>query len=85
LRVASLEPSRESPYLLHQFRTTDNLEEQLETVEPSISGNEERGILTYLVGKDYSSIKIYELEDSYDMPLVPFFEVSVKDVFYDSR
>jgi predicted ATPase len=58
--------------------------ENLEGVDPIKLSDEDMRDLSYLVGRDYQSIAVYELEDYGGYDVFPYFRVSVDGVDYDS-
>lgn len=72
----------EQPLDILAFFEQDNLDELLEQYEPKTFTNEEIEELNYLVGKQYNSIELIEVENA-DSSL-PFFKVTEGLLSYDS-
>lgn len=67
------------------FTEQDNLEELLEQNDEIILEDSDLEEVSYLVGKEYSKIKIIEIDDMDDDNPRPFFEVSSHGITYDTR
>ncbi|WP_019418980.1 ATP-dependent nuclease [Paenibacillus sp. OSY-SE] len=79
-----IDGSIQAPSLIDIFSNMPNLDELLESEEPRLVSEEEKSHLSYIVGKDYSSCEIYELElESYG--IVPYFKVVSDGVEYGSE
>lgn len=67
------------------FSEEDNLNELLEQNDEIYIDLKNLEEISYLVGKEYTSLKIIEIEDMADNDSIPFFEVVSHGVKYDSR
>ncbi|WP_343248785.1 ATP-dependent nuclease [Diplocloster hominis] len=67
------------------FLSQDFLDELLEQNEEIEISEEDLEEVSYLVGKEYSSIKIIEIDDISEKGTMPYFEVISHGVRYDSR
>ena len=68
------------------FITTEpNLEDFLESNEPIILNEKQITEINYLVGKEYKSVTVYEIEDITELGIIPFFIVDEVDGSYDSK
>lgn len=80
-----LEPSREIPELINGFIHMKNRSEMLESVEAKNIEPKELELLAYVVGKEYTQVKIYEIESIFGRDIVPYFEVTSFGVTYKSE
>lgn len=79
-----IDGSIHAPSMINAFSDMPNLNELLEAEEPREASSEERGLLSYIVGKDYQSCETFELElDSYGV--IPYFKVISDGVEYGSE
>ena len=62
-----------------------NIEELLEQNEEYELSPEQISDICYLTGKRYQSCKIWEFEDIEGIGIVPFFNVTIDEIEYDSR
>jgi predicted ATPase len=80
--VTWIDSSFEIPDLIKLFRQEKNLEEALAQVGPIIYSSAELEDVSWLVGKTYSSCKVYELDGFYGRPVTPYFSVESDDRAY---
>jgi hypothetical protein len=83
--VLFLDTSTESVALSRLFATQENLTELLETVSPVVAGEDDLKAISYLVGKDYESCCVYELDDFADQDTVPYFKAKCGGATYGSE
>ncbi len=72
--VSYREPSSEAPTLQRFLSETEDLSEILKTIEPRKFNSEELADISYVVGKEYTEVEIYEIEEWGD-GTVPYFRV----------
>lgn len=63
--VISVDPANEIPLLQAFFRSVSNIDEELRQHEPIVLDNGERDLLNYLVGREYESVSIIDLNEDY--------------------
>jgi predicted ATPase len=63
--VISIDPANEIPRLQAFFRSVSNIDEELRQHEPILLDSGERDLLNYLVGREYESVSIIDLNDDY--------------------
>lgn len=79
-----IDGSSHAPSLIEIFSNMPNFSEFLESEESRIASEEQRALLSYIVGKDYTYCETYELDlDSYGV--VPYFKVISDGVEYGSE
>ncbi|OIJ16500.1 hypothetical protein BKP45_21065 [Anaerobacillus alkalidiazotrophicus] len=78
-----LDLSAKGPLMVSQFSKMTNLKELLDSVEPIIFNDNEIAELSYIVGKQYESCYIYELE--LDDEEVPYFFVKTGGLEYGTE
>jgi predicted ATPase len=64
------------------FLDQDNLEELIDQYDENILTQELIDDLSYIVGKEYDEIILYEIEDGEEV--IPYFKVKISDIYYDS-
>ncbi|WP_438348398.1 ATP-dependent nuclease [Paenibacillus sp. FA6] len=79
-----IDGSIHAPSMIDIFSDMPNLNELLEAEMPREASDEERGLLSYIVGKDYQSCETFELElNSYG--IIPYFKVISDGAEYGSE
>ena len=81
----ALDPSALASECLRQIHTDPNFRDLLEPVTALELNSQELAIASYLVGKIYTDIKIYEISDYKDFDRFPYFRVSSANVSYASE
>jgi predicted ATP-dependent endonuclease of OLD family len=76
--------SKHSTHLSSIFTDITHLDEELAAIEARVASTKELEMLSYIVGKNYSELKTYELEFS-EYGEVPYFEVVSNGVQYNSK
>lgn len=76
-----LDLSSQCPLMVSHFSKMKNLEEFLDSVEPIIFNDDELKELSYVVGKNYESCYIYELDDGE----FPYFYVNAGGLEYGTE
>ncbi len=82
--LINIDLPRQVPMILNWIRTTENFHELLESLEPHTCTNSERAIYSFVVGRKYDEIKIFELEEINDLGIIPHFELFSHGIRYDS-
>ncbi|OMF76862.1 MULTISPECIES: ATP-dependent nuclease [Paenibacillus] len=80
-----IDPSSSCYEQVNFFRKMSNLEELLDGYEPIISTEAEIEQVSYIVGKQYTSCKIYEIDDIGDYGVIPYFQVSTLNSNYGTE
>jgi energy-coupling factor transporter ATP-binding protein EcfA2 len=80
-----LEPSVLANRCLAQIHADQNFDDLLESVTPFQLGLEELQIASFLVGKNYAAIDIYEISDYGTLDPFPYFHVSSAGASYGSE
>lgn len=83
--ITRIDPGAESARLISLFSETPNLDELLEPLAPAESDRDELAALSYLVGREYSSCKTYEIEEYNNQPTFPYFVVESWGATYGSE
>ena len=83
ISVVRIDASSESAELRRRFAEMANFDELLESVSPTIADDKALERMSYLVGRKYEKIAIYEL-DAFE-PLIPYFRVSSQGIEYGSE
>lgn len=73
--ITKIDPGADGARLISLFSEVQNLDELLEPLSPAESDEEELSTLSYMVGRQYSSCKTYEIEDYNDQATFPYFVV----------
>lgn len=81
--VSFLEPGTFGPDLLTKIEAQTNFGEMLEGLEPATWKSENIKQASYIMGRDYQSVEVLEINEWLEIP-VPFFRVKWSDVEYDS-
>lgn len=81
----SLDPSDLASRCLHQIHADQNFDDLLEPLTPLKLTPEELKVASYLVGKEYDEIGIYEISDYVGDEVFPYFEASAGGVSYGSE
>lgn len=79
-----VDASIEAPKLMKLFKDMDNIDELIESEGLYFSNSEEVKLLSYIVGKNYTSCKTLEV-DMAGIGLVPYFIVEEGDIKYGSE
>ncbi|MFD3273804.1 ATP-dependent endonuclease [Paenibacillus dendritiformis] len=77
-----LDPSLQSPQLIDVFYNMNNVNEMLEAFESRESDADEIEMLSYIIGKNYTSVTTYEIEDIDSFDVLPYFRVSIDNNIY---
>lgn len=91
VQVTWLNPGAASAFLQHQFASTQNFDELLEGTANRPFSADELQEISYLVGKDYTSVQVWEIEQDDGVPLhrgaeyLYYFRVSVDGMEYSSE
>jgi predicted ATPase len=80
-----LDPSTLASRCLHQIHTDQNFDDLLEPLAPLQLGAEDLKVATYLVGKSYSRILIYEISDYGGFDRFPYFRAASAGITYGSE
>jgi predicted ATPase len=80
-----LDPSSLASECVTQIYEDTNFDDLLESVTPLELNQEELGIASYIVGKNYSSIRLYEIADYANFDRFPYFVASAAGVEYGSE
>lgn len=83
LQVEYVDPSFYGPHYIDLFSKMTHLGELLDGVEPSVLDQGELGLVSMVVGKEYSKCTVYELEMEDDV--LPYFRVEYAGVEYGSE
>ena len=75
IQIEMMDPSLDSGNLIHYFAGTDNLDELLDGISPIQSSEKQLKVLSYLVGKEYTEVKTFEILDFDEDHPTPYFEV----------
>lgn len=76
LGLTWIDASFEIPFLIKSIREEQNFDEALAQFEAAVYDDAELKDISWLVGKTYDSCSVFELEDFYNRPVVPYFQVS---------
>lgn len=82
--VSLIDPGMQVPHLLTALRSDANLQDLVEGIQPIEVADEELQDLKELAGKDYSAVRIYEIDDYGGMPAFPYLEVEYAGIRYNS-
>lgn len=85
LETTWIDNAFEIPALIKHLREEQNLGEALDQVSPIVYSPDELMEISWLVGKDYSSCSIYELEGFYGRTVAPYFFVESSGSQYGSE
>jgi energy-coupling factor transporter ATP-binding protein EcfA2 len=80
-----LEPSTLASRCLNQILSDQNFNDLLESVSPLELDAEELGIVSYLVGKNYTKFEIYEIADYARVDRFPYLRATSAGVTYGSE
>jgi len=75
---------KQVPMILDWIRSTSNFGELLESLEPRVCPDNERAVFSYISGRRYFDVKVYEIEDAHDFGTIPYFEVKTEAATYSS-
>ncbi|MED3056085.1 AAA family ATPase [Bacillus thuringiensis] len=78
-----LDLSAQGPLMVGRFSEMTNLDELLDSLEPIVFNKDELRELSYIVGKEYKSCSIFELE--LDDREIPYFRVDTGDITYGTE
>lgn len=79
-----IDGSVHGPSMIEVFSNMPNLNELLESEAPRIASQEERKLISYIIGKEYSYCEIYEL-DLEKYGVIPYFKVKSNGIEYGSE
>jgi predicted ATPase len=71
-----LDPSNLAIRCIHQIYTDQNFSDMLEPLTPLSLNNDDLAIASYLIGKEYDEVLIYEIADYHDFDVFFYFRVS---------
>lgn len=75
--ITCIDPATQSSSIVSMFAKMTNFEELLESISPRLLDKKELRLLSYIVGKDYSSCEIFEIDDfAEDGSVIPYFRVT---------
>ncbi len=80
-----LDPAFVAHHLKTRISQDSNFADLLDPISPIKLGPEELQDISYLVGKDYESCDIYEIEDYADFDVLPYFQVKSNGMAYGSE
>lgn len=80
-----IDPSTQATELRSAILSDANFEENLEGIDAQKYDDVQREIVSYIVGRKYEIIEVYEVADYGDLGLIPYFRVSADGLAYDSR
>jgi energy-coupling factor transporter ATP-binding protein EcfA2 len=80
-----LEPSFLARECHNLFYHDANFQDHLEGVKPYSLNEAELEIVSYLVGKEYSTCRVYEISDLGDFERLPYFQVTAYGIEYGSE
>lgn len=79
-----IDPSTYASDIRKTILADKNFRDNLEGIDPQKFSEEECESISYIVGRKYERIEAYEIEDIEELGTVPFFQVKVEDVEYDT-
>jgi predicted ATPase len=80
-----LDPSGLANACVNQIHIDQNFDDLLEPITPLRLASEELDLVSYVVGRKYTSFEIYEISDYGGLLLFPYFHVSSDGVSYGSE
>jgi len=80
-----LDPSDLATTCVHKIQADHNFDDLLESVSPIELPDDDLRIASYLVGKKYDAIRIFEIDDYGGLETFPYFDVSVDGLDYGSE
>lgn len=84
-KVRIFEPTLQVPQLVLLIRSDRAFSDLLEGVEPKILSASEIGEVCYLVGRQYSDVRIFEITDYKDQKVTPYFVVTSGALTYGAE
>ncbi|PYY27074.1 ATP-dependent nuclease [Paenibacillus illinoisensis] len=85
VEVIMIDPSSNCYEQVKFYRSMSNMEELLDGYEPIISTEAEMKQISYIVGKEYTSCRTYEIEDIGEYGVIPYFQVSTLNGIYGTE
>lgn len=85
VNVIQIDPGAESARLKLLFSDIQDLDELIDPLEPARANESDLAILSYLVGRDYTSCQTFEIEDYNSLPTFPYFRVESGPIIYGSE
>lgn len=76
---------KDVPHITETIKSTQNLSEILDSLDPKSYNPKELELASYLVGSDYSEIQQFEIEELYAEAIIPYFIVTKNGVTYGSE
>ncbi len=80
-----LDPSELGKRCITQINSDQNFADLLESVTPLILNPSDLAVASYLVGKRYTAMEMFEINDYADFERMPYFRVTAADVTYGSE
>jgi predicted ATPase len=80
-----LDPSGLANSCVTQIHTDQNFDDLLEPITPLRAVGEDLDLVSYVVGRKYTSLEIYEISDYGGLALFPYFRVASAGVAYGSE
>lgn len=80
-----INPSRDAPKLQTTPGESVHFEDILESLDEKILNAKELKVVNYVQGKNYSEIKIFEIEGEFDAQSFPYFRVTINGVSYGAE
>src|SRR5579872_1963196 len=80
-----LDPSGLANSCVNQIHRDQDFDDLLEPITPLQLPSEELDLVSYAVGRKYTSFEIYEISDYGGLPLFPYFHVSSDGIDYGSE
>ncbi len=60
--------------LIRRYNSMSNIDELIESIEPQIQTDIDKENISYIIGKNYNEVILYEIEDIFDRDVVPYFK-----------
>ena len=80
--VRIVDPSSAAQHIKRLIYDQENFSELLDPLESRVLAENEIGELSYMVGKPYSSVEVYEIEEYSDIEAFPYFRVECEGTEY---
>jgi predicted ATPase len=80
-----LEPSYTATQYCKQIHSDQNFDDNLEPLSPIVLSQDELDVASYIVGKTYTSCKIFEVAEYAEFERMPYFKVTADGTTYGSE
>lgn len=84
-RTRLFDPTLQIPYLLHLIRNDQNFGDLIEGVEPYTLNPKQLSEISWLVGREYQALSIYEIPDYQDHERTPYFIAKSNEIEYPAE